>query len=204
MTRKAVAYVIPDDEPALPAGLELLASSSDLADALRSVVEEQADVLFAQRLRALAGSLSELVRLLDWLQAAGAELLTTDPPLDTASTTGRRQAALLRELDRWEREPEHPRRPRGRPGLAAAAPELAERIASLHERGLSLHAIAEELNRDGIPTPRGGAAWRASSVQSALGYRRPRPPVPGAPPPGKHDKHHKPKKPGPAGKGPRP
>jgi hypothetical protein len=48
-----------------------------------------------------------------------------------------------------------------------------QRIAALRERGLSLQAIADELNAQGIPTPRGGAEWRPSSVQAAAGYKRP-------------------------------
>ena len=92
----------------------------------------------------------------------------------------------------------------------AGSPELAQRIAEMRERGLSLHAIAEALNEEGVPTPRGGARWRPSSVQSALGYRRPRPPAPGAPPvpppppakgPGPGERAPRP---GPGGRSPRP
>jgi hypothetical protein len=39
--------------------------------------------------------------------------------------------------------------------------------------GLTLQAIADELNEEGIPTARGGTEWRPSSVQAALGYKRP-------------------------------
>jgi hypothetical protein len=39
--------------------------------------------------------------------------------------------------------------------------------------GMTLEAIAAQLNRDGTPTVRGGAKWRPSSVQVAAGYRRP-------------------------------
>ena len=85
--------------------------------------------------------------------------------------------ALLREVAGWA-----PPRPPGRPGLRHADPALAERIEALRDAGLSLQAIADRLNADGIPTPRGGEVWRPSSVQSALGYRRPRPPHPPAPP----------------------
>jgi hypothetical protein len=38
---------------------------------------------------------------------------------------------------------------------------------------LTLQAIADELNEEGIPTPRGGTKWRPSSVQAAVGYKRP-------------------------------
>ena len=169
----------------LPDQLELTAvvgRNAGLAGALEPISAGQAGTLFVHRLESVAGSFGELIRLLDWLEEAGADLVAADVDLDTATAQGRRMLALLREIDRWGRESEK-RRLRGRPGLAAVAPHLAERIAELRERGLSLQAIADALNADGVPTPRGGARWRPSSVQSALGYRRPHPPAPGAPPP---------------------
>jgi hypothetical protein len=158
-------------------------ADAGLAGALEPISAGQAGTLFVHRLESVAGSFGELIRLLDWLAEAGAELVAADVGLDTATAQGRRMVALLREIDRWGRQPGRPRRPRGRPGLAAGAPDVAERIAEMRERGLSLKAIADALNAEGVPTPRGGAQWRPSSVQSAVGYRRPRPPAPGAPPP---------------------
>jgi hypothetical protein len=38
---------------------------------------------------------------------------------------------------------------------------------------MTLQAIADRLNAEGVPTLRGGKLWRPSSVQVALGYRRP-------------------------------
>ncbi|MBV8999909.1 MAG: recombinase family protein [Solirubrobacterales bacterium] len=184
MTRPTVTYgaAAPED---LPDQLELrtvVDTDDGLAGALEPIAAGQAGTLFVHRLESVAGSFGELIRLLDWLAEAGADLVAADVELDTATAQGRRMVALLREIDRWGREPGpaepphgHPkRRPRGRPGLAAGAPHVAERIAELRERGLSLQAIADALNADGVPTPRGGAQWRPSSVQSALGYRRPR------------------------------
>jgi Recombinase len=43
----------------------------------------------------------------------------------------------------------------------------------MREQGLTLTAIADTLNTEGVPTLRGGAKWRPSSVQRAVGYRRP-------------------------------
>jgi hypothetical protein len=40
--------------------------------------------------------------------------------------------------------------------------------------GMTLQAIADTLNREGVPTLRGGSEWRPSSVQAAVGYKRPR------------------------------
>jgi hypothetical protein len=38
---------------------------------------------------------------------------------------------------------------------------------------MTLQAIADQLNHDNIPTLRGGQEWRPSSVQAAVGYKRP-------------------------------
>jgi Resolvase, N terminal domain/Recombinase len=189
VTRNAVAYVEQTvDQDLVPSGIEVVAvvagdDPDGLRRALGAISDGSADSLFVARLANAAGSLGALVRLLDWLASAGADLIAADVGLDTGSEAGRQIAAVLREIESWGREPVGDRRARGRPGLSAASPELAHRIAQLRERGLSLQAIADALNAEGVPTARGGATWRPSSVQAALGYRRPRPPVPGAPPP---------------------
>jgi hypothetical protein len=154
-----------------------------VSQALERIALGEATVLLVARLADAVGSLRELIGLLDWLDAAEGDLIALDVGLDTASPGGRRTGATLREVARWHDEAPSGRRPRGRPGVAAVAPELAERIAVMRREGLSLQAIADQLDADGTPTPRGGARWRPSSVQAALGYRRPRPPLPGAPPP---------------------
>jgi peptidoglycan hydrolase-like protein with peptidoglycan-binding domain len=64
---------------------------------------------------------------------------------------------------------------RKRPALADN-PELVERIVQMRAQGMTLQAIADRLNEEGVPTVRGGAEWRPSSVRSGLGYKR-RPPV---------------------------
>jgi Resolvase, N terminal domain/Recombinase len=226
MARVAIAYVRPlgaepyADEADVPAGagLDVLAVVREkrgairggLAEALELIAGGEASTLLTPRLAAVASSLRELLALLDWLQAASADLVALDLGLDTATPGGRQVVAVLREIERWEREPEPGRSPRGRPGLVIRAPELSERITAMRERGLSLQAIADVLNADGVPTQRGGARWRPSSVQAALGYRRPRPPVLGAPPPPPHPPGrppgpvpHPPGRPGARRRGPR-
>jgi hypothetical protein len=63
-------------------------------------------------------------------------------------------------------------------------PALVERIIAMRASNMTLQAIADQLNAEGVPTLRGGAMWRPSSVQAALGYRRPgsRPPREQIPP----------------------
>jgi Recombinase len=187
MTRTAIAYMRYGESLDSPPDIDVIAIVTDeLSDALRMLAEHRAQTLFARSLHAVAGSLGELTRLIEWLGQYSADLLTVRPCLDTSTAAGQDCVAVLREISRWGREPAEPRRPRGRPGLLHTTPAVAERIANLRDSGLSLHAIADRLNAEGIPTPRGGAMWRASSVQSALGYRRPHPPAPGLPRPPKH------------------
>jgi len=155
---------------------------SGLAQALERIAAGEAGVLVVAQLRDVAATLAELVRLLEWLQEAGADLIATDVGFDSGEAGARQVVALLREVERWDREPHPTRRARGRPGLSSIDPELAQRLAVLRDSGLSLQAIAATLNAEGLPTPRGGSEWRPSSVQAALGYRRPRPSAPGEPP----------------------
>ncbi len=148
----------------------------DVRTQLEQIAAGTREDLVVARLRDAAGSLGALVGLLDWLEAAGARLISLAPPLDTAAPPGAATVALLREIASWA-----PARSPGRPGVRHADPELARRIEALRRAGLTLQAIADRLNREGVPTPRGGRGWRPSSVQAALGYRRPRPPAPRRP-----------------------
>ncbi len=100
--------------------------------------------------------------------------------LDTDEEAGRLALRTIIEVSRWERERLVERTRNGmraarRKGPASVAdhPELRERIASMRAAGMTLQAIADQLNADGIPTVRGGAKWRPSSVQAAAGYHRP-------------------------------
>lgn len=65
-------------------------------------------------------------------------------------------------------------RPVSRPAVADVA-GLPERIQDMRAAGMTLQAIADALEADGVLTPR-GLRWRPSSVQATLGYRRPRAP----------------------------
>ena len=56
-------------------------------------------------------------------------------------------------------------------------PELSARINAMRAGGMSLQAISDALNAEGVPTLRGGTKWRPSSVQAATGYKRPNPPA---------------------------
>jgi hypothetical protein len=52
--------------------------------------------------------------------------------------------------------------------------QVRDRIAAMRGDGMTLQAIADQLNREDVPTLGGGILWRPSSVHYAAGYRRPR------------------------------
>jgi DNA invertase Pin-like site-specific DNA recombinase len=155
-----------------------------LSWALERVAAGEAEALVAARLSDLATSAANLPPMLRWFQDRRLTLVAVDMRLDTSTEAGRLAVDALAAVGGWER---HRLSERTRRGLAAARsqgagrgratladlPELRSRIASMRDRGMTLQAIADVLNDEGVPTVRGGAKWRPSSVQSATGYRRP-------------------------------
>ena len=148
----------------------------------------EAACLVVGSLGRLSSSVRELGTIVNWLERNGVRLITVELNLDTASSGGRLTTRALTSVAGWEHE-----RPseRTRKGLAAARanrqavrgdlpaggsdagwPEVSKRIAAMRSSGLTLQAIADTLNAEGVPTPRGGAQWRPSSVQTAAGYKR--------------------------------
>jgi DNA invertase Pin-like site-specific DNA recombinase len=127
----------------------------------------------------LSRSVAELGTIVQWLERNEVRLVAVDLDLDTASSAGRATANALASVAGWERERISERT---RKGLAAARSkrhaaigdwaDIRKRIAGMRADGMTLQAIADLLNREGVPTPRGGAEWRPSSVQSAAGYKR--------------------------------
>ena len=155
-----------------------------LRRALGRIVAGDASALVVARLDSLAGSAAGVGAMMEWFARNDARFLAVDLELDTATPGGRVAAHALRAAGDLERRMLQERTRRGleaarqkgaRPGRPAVAdrPELRGRIRTLRTDGWTLQAIADELNADGVPTLRGGAEWRPSSVQSAAGYKRP-------------------------------
>jgi peptidoglycan hydrolase-like protein with peptidoglycan-binding domain/DNA invertase Pin-like site-specific DNA recombinase len=153
--------------------------------AVDRIAKGEASCLVVSEVNRLSNSAADLSRVLDMLARYSGRLVVLDVGLDTASEAGRVAANSLLRIGAWERRRvlENTRK-----GLAAARakraaagraavediPALKERILAMRSEGLTLQAIADELNDEGIPTMRGGQKWRPSSVQAAVGYRRPR------------------------------
>lgn len=156
-----------------------------LSHVLQRIAAGEASCLVVTGLDHLSRSVAELGRLIDWLDRMEIRLVALDLDLDTSTPHGRTAARALASVGAWERERLSERT---RAGLAAARAKrhkptgaAAQRTADLHRRiaamradGMTLQAIADVLNGEGVPTLRGGAKWRPSSVQSAAGYKRPK------------------------------
>jgi DNA invertase Pin-like site-specific DNA recombinase len=128
----------------------------------------------------LSRSAANLGTLIERLEQVDARLIVIDIELDTDTDEGRMAARTLIRVGSLERRRDD--RPDtggfrragsgGRPAVADL-PLLQRRIATMRANGMTLQAIADTLNQEGVPTLRGGAKWRPSSVQAATGYRRP-------------------------------
>jgi DNA invertase Pin-like site-specific DNA recombinase len=156
-----------------------------LREALALAHSDQVDALAVAKLDRFTRSLVGLSDLMDWGLRNGLALVALDLGLDTSTDTGRLVARIMASVGEWERDriadrtraAAAVRRDRGqvmgRPGVRDTLPAVAVRIRSARDAGATWQAIADGLNADGVPTVRGGARWRVSSVQAAAGYVRP-------------------------------
>ena len=156
-----------------------------LGYALQQIAQGKARGLVVTDLQRVTRSTADLAALVEWFRDADAALVALDLGVDTSTPAGREVAATLVTLGEWEQEriarrtrsglaPVRPggNRPPGRPSLSDR-PDLVERITAMRAANMTLQAIADQLNAEEVPTLRGGAMWRPSTVQAALGYRRP-------------------------------
>jgi DNA invertase Pin-like site-specific DNA recombinase len=151
-----------------------------LGYALRRIAAGEASGLVVSELGRLTHSVPDLGRVLEWFSRHDARFVVRAPGLDSDDEAGRLALQAIIEISEWERRRLIERTRNGmraarRKGPASVAdnPELRKRIAELRGQGKTLQAIADQLNTEQIPTVRGGAKWRPSSVQAAAGYERP-------------------------------
>jgi DNA invertase Pin-like site-specific DNA recombinase len=152
---------------------------------LERIASRHADGMVVSDLQRLSRSIIDLGALMAWFRDADATLVACDLGVDTSTAKGRHVAETLITLSSHlhDRITHHSlnglaesrgNRRTGRPAVRHD-PELLQRIAAMRARNMTLRAIAEQLNAEGVPTLRGGRQWWPSSIQTALGYRRPGP-----------------------------
>jgi Resolvase, N terminal domain/Recombinase len=141
-----------------------------LSHALDRIADGQAGGLVVTDARLLSRSL-DFAGLVKWFQDSEAALIALDLGVDTSTPEGLRVASTLVTINGWAG---------GRIAARAATQrrQLLQRIGAMHEDGMSLEDIAQQLNADGVRTLSGAEAWWPSSVQTALRYwRSTQPPV---------------------------
>ena len=144
-------------------------STPGLTYAVKRLDGEKPSCLVVAELRRLSESPGELGRIIRSLRERDVRLVAVNADLDTSTAEGRLAADALISVGELEgqREAQHPR------PAVQDLPALREHIVAMRSSGMTLQAIADRLNAEGVPTLRGGKMWRPSSVQVALGYRRP-------------------------------
>jgi peptidoglycan hydrolase-like protein with peptidoglycan-binding domain len=141
-------------------------NSHPLAATLERLIHEKSSCLVVAELGRLSRSPAELGHVLDELRRYGVRLVAIDAQVDTGTSEGRLVTEAL--IAAGELTGGGARRP-----AVHDLPALKEHIVAMRSSGMTLQAVADRLNAEGVPTLRGGKLWRPSSVQVALGYRRP-------------------------------
>jgi DNA invertase Pin-like site-specific DNA recombinase len=134
-----------------------------------------ASCLVVAEVKRLAPSVAQLGGVLKAVEQAGGRLVILDLAIDSATKPGQETLRALGVVSGWERTRRAEVTMAARAKTQTIEPKLKRRIVRMRGAGMTLQAIADALNEDGVPTIRGGAEWRPSSVQATLGYKRPAP-----------------------------
>jgi DNA invertase Pin-like site-specific DNA recombinase len=150
--------------------------------ALEELERGRADALIVAKLDRLSRSMLDFTAVMAKAQKQGWALVALDCAVDTTTPAGEAMAHVLATFAQFERrligqrtrEALAVRRTQGvrlgRP--QSISPKLARRIRSMRSRGLTLQAICDKLNAEGVPTPRGGTIWRPTSLRAVLAPAR--------------------------------
>jgi len=155
-----------------------LANRPALAACLNALSSGQADILVVAKLDRLSRSLADAVALLARATKEGWRLVALDLAVDTTTPQGEMMAHILASFAQFERRLISQRTKDalaakraagvrlGRPRQIADA--VVADIVAMRESGLTLAAIATELNTRGVATAQGGARWYPGTVAAVL------------------------------------
>jgi DNA invertase Pin-like site-specific DNA recombinase len=150
-----------------------------LKRALRALADNEADRLIVAKLDRLARNVRVALEIdEDYATRHGWGIVFGDMDVDTSTAVGKMQLSMFAAVARFERDRISERTREalaikraqgvrlGRPSVLP--PEIVARIVAEHQGGSSLRGIADGLNRDEIPTARGGGVWYGSTVRKVL------------------------------------
>lgn len=149
-----------------------------LAAALEALRAGDAEGLVVSKLDRLSRSAQDFANTMAAAKKQGWALVALDLGVDTTTPSGKLMAGVMAQFAEYERELISTRT---KDALAAAKargqrlgrpraidPKLLARIVKQRQKGLSLRAIAQGLNEDGVPTVRGGRCWHPATIRGLL------------------------------------
>lgn len=155
-----------------------------LRRALAACRAGQADGIIVASLDRLTYDVANLAELVGEAVRDSFALVALSPEIDLDSDRGAAVGAVLAEAARWTprslvrraevlaRRVQDETPASRRAGRPSSTPQdVAERIRQMRTQGLTLQAICDTLNNEGVPTPRGGALWRPTSLRAILRTR---------------------------------
>jgi DNA invertase Pin-like site-specific DNA recombinase len=149
-----------------------------LQAALQLCRSEEVAGLMVAKLDRLSRSLVDFATLLADAQSRGFNLVALDLGVDLSTPAGEFLASVMASAAQWERRIIGQRTKDalavkkaegiklGRPPLPSDP--LLRRLRTMRNRGMTLQAIADRLNAEGVTTLRGGSEWRPSSIRAVL------------------------------------
>ena len=154
----------------------------ELRSALDRLNKGQAVALFVTRVDRLARSTKDFLTIIDQANQHSWRLVLLDLNLDTSTYQGRFVVTIMVALAEMERaiigerqkDVHRDRRAQGKVWGVDLGPkskiplEVMERIRDMREKGMSYHAIATQLNADGVPTALNGQQWHGSTIRKML------------------------------------
>jgi len=146
--------------------------------ALEALERGDASALVVAKLDRLSRSMLDFAGLMAKAQKQSWALVALDCAVDTTTPAGEAMANVMATFAQFERrligqrtkEALAAKRSAGvRLGRPSSVPsEVAKRIRAERGAGATLRQIADGLNADAVPTPRGGSKWRPSSIEAVV------------------------------------
>lgn len=147
-----------------------------ISAALDALGRKKADTLVVAKLDRLSRSILDFAALMDQASRERWALVALDLGVDTTTPQGELMANVMATFAQFERrligqrtkDALATRRAAGvRLGRPRVTPEdVVHRIVSERQTGATLRTIVDGLNRDAVPTARGGRQWYVSTVQA--------------------------------------
>lgn len=138
----------------------------------------EASGIVAAKLDRLTRSLLDFAQLVQEAERRGYNLVVVDQAFDLGTSHGRAMAGMLAVFAQFERDLISERTKAGlamkrAQGVRLGRPRVLSestrsRIRASRSRGMSLPAIAADLNSEGVATAHGGKRWYPSTVRAVL------------------------------------